>query len=144
ATWSRPGDPRVTPLGRFLRASHLDELPQLWNIVRGDMSLVGPRPERPEFVDDFKVAIPEYQKRLTVRPGLTGLAQVSRPPDLEEDDVRIKLAIDLHYIRHRALDLDFRILLCTGAFLVGVPFCTSRRMLRLPEFTSSGLTSWAS
>ena len=138
ATWSRPGDPRVTPLGRFLRASHLDELPQLWNILKGDMSLVGPRPERPEFVHRLEASIPRYRERLAVRPGLTGLAQVTRPPDLDEEDVGRKLEIDLHYIRHAGFGLDFRILLCTWAFLLGVPFCTSRRVMRLPAFGDDG------
>lgn len=132
--WSTPGDPRITGFGRLLRDSHLDELPQLWNILKGDMSLIGPRPERPEFVAEFTATIPRYRERLAVRPGLTGLAQVSRPPDLDEEDVSRKLAIDLHYIQHRSFGLDFRILLCTWAFLLGVPFCSSRRAMRLPAF----------
>ena len=77
--WAVPGDPRITPLGRFLRQTHLDELPQLWNVLRGEMSLVGPRPERPEFVPDLEQAIPHYRDRLLVRPGVTGLAQVQLP-----------------------------------------------------------------
>jgi len=79
--WSMAGDPRVTRLGRVLRRTHLDELPQLWNVVRGDMSLVGPRPERPVFVTQLEHAIPGYRVRLLVRPGITGLAQVQLPPD---------------------------------------------------------------
>src|SRR6266446_9203765 len=71
-----PNDPRVTLLGHFLRRTHLDELPQLWNVIRGDMSLIGPRPERPEFVPALQQAIPHYSDRLLVRPGVTGLAQV--------------------------------------------------------------------
>src|SRR3954471_12705663 len=74
--WSLPGDPRVTRFGQFLRLTHLDELPQLWNVLRGDMSLIGPRPERPEFVPELEQALPGYRKRLAVRPGVTGLAQV--------------------------------------------------------------------
>jgi len=74
AIWSSPGDPRVTPLGRVLRATHLDELPQLWNVIRGEVSLIGPRPERPEIVPSLDRALPGYRRRLLVRPGLTGLA----------------------------------------------------------------------
>src|SRR5215813_2428485 len=76
ARWATPGDRRVTPVGRFLRATHLDELPQLWNVLRGDMSLVGPRPERPEFVPTLAEQVLLYRERLLVRPGVTGLAQV--------------------------------------------------------------------
>jgi lipopolysaccharide/colanic/teichoic acid biosynthesis glycosyltransferase len=94
--WSRPGDPRVTRLGRFLRRTHLDELPQRWNVLRGDMSLVGPRPERPEFVPQLEQAVAHYRERLRVRPGVTGLAQVQLPPDTDLDSVRLKLAYDLY------------------------------------------------
>src|SRR4051794_11192947 len=78
ATWCLPGDPRVTPLGRALRFTHLDELPQLVNVLLGEMSLVGPRPERPEFLPKLERAFPDYRRRLAVRPGLTGLAQVQQ------------------------------------------------------------------
>ncbi len=121
ARWSTPGDPRVTPLGRILRATHLDELPQLWNILRGDMSLVGPRPERPEFVPALERAIPNYRGRLLVRPGITGLAQVQLPPDTDIPGVRRKLAHDLYYIRHFSGWLDLRILACTVLHLSGIP-----------------------
>src|SRR6185503_17280414 len=77
------GDPRVTPLGRFLRQTHLDELPQLWNVLRGDMALIGPRPERPEFVPQLEAAIPRYRERLLVLPGVTGLAQIHLGPDTD-------------------------------------------------------------
>src|SRR5205814_291249 len=72
--WSSKDDPRVTPLGRFIRRTHIDELPQLWNILRGDMSLIGPRPERPEFLPKLETIVPRYRERLRVRPGVTGLA----------------------------------------------------------------------
>jgi lipopolysaccharide/colanic/teichoic acid biosynthesis glycosyltransferase len=121
ACWSRPGDPRVTALGRMLRATHLDELPQLWNILRGEMSLIGPRPERPEFVPALARAIPSYRGRLQVRPGITGLAQVQLPPDTDIAAVRRKLAHDLYYIRHLSWWLDIRILACTVLHLSGIP-----------------------
>src|SRR5262249_35904144 len=94
--WALPRDPRVTGLGRFLRKSRLDELPQLLNVVRGEMSLVGPRPERPEFLPELERACPGYRERLAVRPGVTGLAQVQLPADTSVDSVRRKLAYDLH------------------------------------------------
>jgi lipopolysaccharide/colanic/teichoic acid biosynthesis glycosyltransferase len=119
--WSRPGDPRVTPVGRILRATHLDELPQLWNILRGDMSLVGPRPERPEFVPALERAIVNYRDRLQVRPGLTGLAQVQLPPDTDIAGVRRKVAHDLYYLRHFSCWMDCRILLCTVFHIFGLP-----------------------
>jgi lipopolysaccharide/colanic/teichoic acid biosynthesis glycosyltransferase len=130
--WSMPGDPRVTWLGRLLRLSHLDELPQLVNVLCGQMSLIGPRPERPEFVPELDKQIPTYRDRLAVRPGVTGLAQVNLPADTELASVRRKLAYDLYYIRHLGFWLDFRILLCTALYSVGVPFALSRRLLRLP------------
>ncbi|MBM4086111.1 MAG: hypothetical protein FJ272_15110, partial [Planctomycetes bacterium] len=79
--WATKKDPRVTPLGAFMRATHLDELPQFFNVLRGDMSIVGPRPERPHFVEQFKQSIPHYERRLSVRPGITGLAQVRHKYD---------------------------------------------------------------
>jgi lipopolysaccharide/colanic/teichoic acid biosynthesis glycosyltransferase len=133
ALWSVPGDPRVTPLGRILRRTHLDELPQLWNVLRGDMSLVGPRPERPEFVPQLEQAIPHYRARLAVRPGVTGLAQVQLPPDTDLDSVRLKLAYDLYYAAHVGFWLDLRIGLATALKMVGVPFRVLRRLFRFPE-----------
>src|SRR5947209_2334636 len=101
--WSRAGDPRVTRIGHFLRATHLDELPQLWNVLRGEMSLVGPRPERPEFIPHLEWAIPHYRRRLLVRPGVTGLAQVQLPADTDLESVRRKLAYDLYYLGEMSL-----------------------------------------
>lgn len=129
--WSTENDPRVTPIGRLLRRTHLDELPQLWNVLRGEMSLVGPRPERPEFVAELERAVPRYCERLSVRPGLTGLAQVNLPPDSDHEDVRRKLAYDLHYVENASLWIDLRIMLATGLFLTGVPFTASSRLLGL-------------
>jgi lipopolysaccharide/colanic/teichoic acid biosynthesis glycosyltransferase len=118
--WCQPGDTRVTPLGRFLRVTHLDELPQLWNVLRGDMSLVGPRPERPEFVPALERAIPHYRSRLLVRPGITGLAQVQLPPDTDLHSVRRKLRYDCYYLQHLSFWLDVRLLGATVLQLLGV------------------------
>jgi len=131
--WSTEGDPRVTPVGRFLRRSHLDELPQLWNILKGEMSLVGPRPERPEFVHQLKVALPRYTERLTVKPGVTGLAQVQLPPDTDLSSVRRKLDCDLRYIEIMNPWLDLRIVACTAFGLLGIPYWVSRKILRVPS-----------
>jgi lipopolysaccharide/colanic/teichoic acid biosynthesis glycosyltransferase len=135
--WSVPGDPRVTPLGRFLRRSHIDELPQLVNVLRGEMSLVGPRPERPEFFANLSQAMPRYGERLRVRPGMTGLAQVQLPPDRDLADVRRKLACDLYYLRRLSPWLDLQILLATAAYLVGLPFSLSRAVLRVPDVATA-------
>jgi lipopolysaccharide/colanic/teichoic acid biosynthesis glycosyltransferase len=131
--WSMPGDPRVTGLGRFLRASHLDELPQLLNVLRGDMSLIGPRPERPEFLPGLERACPGYRARLAVRPGVTGLAQVQLPADTSVESVRRKLAYDLYYIRHLSPWLDLALLVCTGLYALGLPFALAGRLLRVPH-----------
>ncbi len=130
--WSLPGDPRVTPLGWFLRLSHLDELPQLWNVLRGEMSLIGPRPERPEFVPKLEQALPTYRQRLNVRPGVTGLAQVLLPPDSDIESVRRKLAHDLYYIRELTPWLEFRLLLCTACYALAIPFRFTSRLVGLP------------
>jgi lipopolysaccharide/colanic/teichoic acid biosynthesis glycosyltransferase len=130
--WSQPGDPRVTRVGRFLRKTHLDELPQLWNVLRGDMSLVGPRPERPEFVPALEQNVPRYRDRLLVRPGLTGLAQVQLPPDSDLESVRRKVACDLYYIGHMSLWLDARLILVTGFYLLNQSCRWPCRLLRIP------------
>jgi len=116
--WCREGDPRVTPVGRFLRRTHLDELPQLINVARGDMSLIGPRPERPHFVAKLKGAVPLYTQRLSVRPGVTGLAQVKHHSDQTIEDVQTKLGYDLEYIRRACLFLDLRILALTAVKVI--------------------------
>jgi lipopolysaccharide/colanic/teichoic acid biosynthesis glycosyltransferase len=131
--WAAQDDPRVIPGGRFLRRTHVDELPQLWNVLRGEMSLVGPRPERPELVAELETVIPRYRDRERVRPGLTGLAQVQLPPDAEIDDVRRKLECDLFYVAHRGSWLDLRIVLATGLLMAGVPDRRSREWLRIPS-----------
>jgi len=106
-------DPRVTRLGRFLRRTRLDELPQLWNVLRGDMSIVGPRPERPEFVDDLTKQIPFYSQRHAVRPGLTGWAQVRHSYAASVEDSLQKLQYDLFYIKNLSIALDLFVILST-------------------------------
>lgn len=107
---SGEGDPRITSLGRFLRQTHLDELPQLINVIRGDMSLIGPRPERPEFVSELAKRIPDYERRLSVRPGITGLAQIRAGYDRSLRDVRRKVKLDCLYIRRMCWWVDFMII----------------------------------
>lgn len=133
AQWSKPGDPRVTPVGRILRKLHVDEMPQLWNVVKGDMALVGPRPERPEFVPQLERVLPCYRQRLLVRPGLTGLAQVQLPPDTDLESVRRKLACDLYYVRNYGFWLDVQVSLATIGYLLRVPFAVSRRLWGVPS-----------
>lgn len=112
--WAKKQDPRVTRFGEFLRFTHIDEFPQLVNVLSGQMSLIGPRPERPEIAHRLEWDLPDYPLRLQVRPGITGLAQVKLPPDNTIDDVRRKLAHDLYYLRHCNPWLDLRILAYTG------------------------------
>lgn len=132
ARWSTSGDPRVTRVGRFLRRTHIDELPQLWNVIKGEMSLVGPRPERPEFLPQLEQVIPHYRCRLLVRPGLTGLAQVQLPPDSDLDSVRRKLAYDLHYVKCHSPMMDLSLLVATVMYLLRLPASTMRAVLGLP------------
>jgi lipopolysaccharide/colanic/teichoic acid biosynthesis glycosyltransferase len=113
AVWASDGDERITPVGRFLRRTRLDELPQLINVLRGEMSIIGPRPERPEFVEQLAEAIPFYRARHAVRPGLTGWAQVQYRYGSSVDDARIKLEYDLYYVKHISALLDLRIALQT-------------------------------
>jgi sugar transferase (PEP-CTERM system associated) len=113
AVWSSAGDPRVTSIGRILRRTRIDELPQLWNVIRGDMSLVGPRPERPEFVADLTQQIPFYGQRHAVRPGLTGWAQVRHNYGATVEDAMQKLQFDLFYIKHLSIAFDLFIILET-------------------------------
>jgi lipopolysaccharide/colanic/teichoic acid biosynthesis glycosyltransferase len=111
--WARENDPRVSRLGRWLRVLRLDELPQLWNVLNGDMNVVGPRPERPSIVVRLRDLIPEYRLRHVVRPGLTGLAQINQNYDATLEDVRSKVSWDLRYIRERGIWLDLKIMLRT-------------------------------
>lgn len=142
AQWSKPGDMRVTWLGKFLRASHLDELPQLFNVLMGHMSLVGPRPERPEFVPALAKAIPGYEERLLVRPGVTGLAQVQLAADTDLDSVRKKLLYDRWYIANRSLWLDIRLVLVTALKVLFVPMGAACWLFRIPGPTSVEGCPW--
>ena len=113
AVWATKKDPRTTWLGRILRKLHMDEFPQLFNVVRGDMALVGPRPERPEFVEILNQKISGYSIRLLVVPGVTGYAQLNLPADRDLDDVRRKLSLDSEYIERASFWFDFRLILGT-------------------------------
>ena len=114
AVWAGKRDPRVTAIGSFMRKLHLDELPQIWNVWRGEMTVIGPRPERPELIEQLKKEIVCYEHRMMVIPGLTGLAQLNRPSDTDLRDVRKKLILDLEYIEEASFWLDMRILLGTA------------------------------
>ena len=119
-TWSVPGDPRVTPVGRVLRALHVDELPQLVNVLLGQMSLIGPRPERPEIAAQLARAIEDYNARSAVLPGITGHAQVHLPPDTSVADVRDKVRLDRYYLGRLSLWFDLVTLVRTGLMVVGL------------------------
>ena len=111
--WAKEDDPRLIKFGKIIRKMHIDEIPQLFNVLRGEMSIVGPRPERPIFVKSLSKEIKEYKRRLTVKPGITGLAQVWHKYDETIKDVKKKIKYDLLYIRKMCLATDFRILLRT-------------------------------
>ena len=130
--WTMPGDPRITPVGWVLRRTHLDELPQLFNVLKGEMSLIGPRPERPEFVATLQRVLPGYAMRHDVLPGITGLAQVQLPPDTDIDSVRNKLEYDLYFVRRWGLWLDLRICVATALHICGVSFERLRRWRIVP------------
>lgn len=116
--WAPKDDPRVTSVGRFLRKTRLDEIPQFVNVLKGEMSLVGPRPERPHFVEILSKEIPLYKRRLVVRPGITGWAQIKQGYDTSIDDVRSKVRYDLFYIENMSFRMDIKILLMTVYIMI--------------------------
>jgi len=133
--WSMPGDPRITTVGRILRRLHLDELPQLFNVLKGDMSLVGPRPERPEIVKKLRKAVPGYDRRHAVKPGITGFAQIHLPPDSCIRSVKNKLVYDLFYVRNRSLGFEASIVTATLLKLLGL----RRLYQRKPRFPTDDI-----
>lgn len=118
AVWASRKDPRVTLVGKIIRKLHLDELPQLYNVIRGDMSLVGPRPERPEFVEALEEKIDGYCHRSLVKPGITGYAQLNLPSDIDLNDVRKKLVLDFEYIENASMWFDLRLIFGTALKVV--------------------------
>jgi lipopolysaccharide/colanic/teichoic acid biosynthesis glycosyltransferase len=116
--WAAEGDPRITPVGQFLRRTRLDELPQLFNVIRGDMNVVGPRPEQPAIFQNLRTEVPNYRARQQVRPGITGLAQITLQYDSCVDDVRKKVAADLEYIESQSLVQDLRIMAMTAPVML--------------------------
>jgi lipopolysaccharide/colanic/teichoic acid biosynthesis glycosyltransferase len=145
--WCGVDDPRITRLGRVLRKLHLDELPQLINVVRGEMDLFGPRPERPEFVAILERRIPGYGDRHLVAPGVTGLAQINLPPDTDFDSVRRKIVLDRYYIENANLLLDLRMFSCTilrvfglqGELVMKLMGLNYRHLVDRTELTRNGL-----
>ena len=118
AVWADKNDPRVTRVGKWIRRLRIDETPQLWNIIRGQMSFIGPRPERPEFVELLEKEIPYYHLRHAVKPGLTGWAQINYPYSASLKDSEVKLEYDLYYLKNMSLFLDFKIFLKTIAVVL--------------------------
>lgn len=116
--WASPDDPRVTGLGRILRSYRLDELPQLFNVLWGDMNIVGPRPEQPGIFNSLRRQIPQYERRQRVRPGITGWAQINHHYDASIDDVRRKVSFDLDYVARQSLAQDLKIMLLTAPTVV--------------------------
>ena len=131
AVWCVKNDARVTRFGRVLRKLHLDELPQLWNVARGEMSLVGPRPERPEICESLAEKIDGYYRRIAVHPGVTGLSQINLPPDEKFEDVQRKQILDLRYIEEANTWLEVRILVATAMRMVGIRGETVMKSMRL-------------
>ena len=118
--WSRTGDVRITAVGKILRNLHIDELPQLWNVLRGEMSLIGPRPERPEIVEELRLSVLGYDVRHRVKPGISGMAQIHLPPDSNMLTVHNKLVYDRYYISRMSLLLDLSILTGTALKVLGL------------------------
>jgi lipopolysaccharide/colanic/teichoic acid biosynthesis glycosyltransferase len=120
--WAADDDHRATAVGRFLRRTHLDEIPQLWNVLKGDMSIVGPRPERPEFVAMLEKEMPFWSRRLLIKPGVTGWAQVRNGYSADCASCADKLSYDLWYIRHRTLAVDLAVCMKTAGLVLSSLF----------------------
>jgi lipopolysaccharide/colanic/teichoic acid biosynthesis glycosyltransferase len=118
AVWAQKDDPRVTRVGRWLRTLRIDELPQAWSVLKGEMSFVGPRPERPQFVADLEARLPYYSERHVVKPGITGWAQINYPYGASVEDAREKLEYDLYYAKNYTPFLDLLILLQTARVIL--------------------------
>jgi lipopolysaccharide/colanic/teichoic acid biosynthesis glycosyltransferase len=133
--WAGTSDSRITGVGRVLRATHIDELPQLFNVLFGQMSLIGPRPERPEVILSKRLdqLVPGYRHRLLVKPGVTGLAQLQLPPDRDVASVRYKVVYDLYYVQNQSLLLDLRILMATAFKALRMGPHLLRRLFLLPN-----------
>lgn len=129
--WAAKSDPRVTPIGRLLRYLHLDELPQVINVIRGEMDFVGPRPERPEIVEDLITQVDGYQDRHTVLPGITGLAQINLEPDQDIEGVKKKVAADRYYIENASFLYDLRLVTATMLRLIGLRYHHGARLLKV-------------
>ena len=139
--WAARKDKRITLLGKILRKTHVDEFPQLYNVLCGDMDLVGPRPERPEFVSELEKRIDGYTYRLYVRPGITGLAQLNQASDIDLNDVRRKLVFDFDYIEHCSFWLDMRLLV--GTVLKAVLLCPPQVMKFFGLYRAAEQSPWA-
>jgi lipopolysaccharide/colanic/teichoic acid biosynthesis glycosyltransferase len=116
--WTLDDDPRVTSFGQILRKFRIDEFPQLINVFIGQMSLIGPRPERPYFIEKLREKFPLYERRFRVRPGITGWSQIKHPSDINEEDVKQKLRYDFYYIENLSFNLDLKILISTIAVVL--------------------------
>ena len=136
--WATEFDRRVTAVGRFLRRSHLDEVLQLWNVLKGDMSMVGPRPERPEFVAMLEASLPYWNRRLLIKPGITGWAQIRCGYAADREACETKLSYDLWYIRHRNLAVDIAVCLRTAALMVSALFVGGATSERGPPASGQG------
>ena len=118
ARWATANDSRVTGVGKFIRKTRIDELPQILNVMAGEMAFVGPRPERPEFVRELNEEVPFYEKRHCVKPGITGWAQMNYPYGASLEDTCNKLEFDLYYVKHQSIFLDFLVLLQTAEVIL--------------------------
>ena len=141
AVWAARKDKRITLVGKILRQTHIDELPQLYNVLRGEMDLVGPRPERPEFVNELEKRVDGYAYRLFVKPGVTGLAQLNQDSDIDLNDVRRKLVFDFDYIEHSSLWFDLRLLFCTS--LKAILLCRPAVLKLFRTYREAGQSHWA-